>query len=160
MITIGELMRIDSNRVEKASGCNVSLEKVYHELKKASLLDRFKAFFRAEGLVNAYYVIFKLNVTSSSGNTYTVLIRTNPDFDLNKWETNPCKIFCNCPDFKFRCAYLLNQRDGLLLNSQIKLELGQALTDKPKRTPSYLCKHSYAAVSWLIRNYSTIMKTI
>jgi len=45
-ITIGELMTIDSGRIEKASGCVVSLERTYHELKKATILDRFKAFFQ------------------------------------------------------------------------------------------------------------------
>lgn len=159
-ITIGELMTIDAGRIEKASGCVVSLERTYHELKKASLLDKFKALFKSSGLVNAYFVIFKLSVVSGSGNKYTVIIRVNPDFDLNRWESNPCKIYCNCPDFKFRCAYTLAQRGGLFINEKIRIELGQAITDKPKRKPSYLCKHSYAALNWLIENYSNIMKTI
>ena len=159
-LTIGELMTIDAERIEKASGCVVSLERTYHELKKASLLDKFKALFKSTGLVNAYFVIFKLSVVSGSGNKYTVIIRVNPDFDLNRWESNPCKIYCNCPDFKFRCAYTLAQRGGLFVNEKIRIELGQAMTDKPKRKPSYLCKHSYAALNWLIENYSNIMKTI
>jgi len=159
-ITIGELMTIDSGRIEKASGCVVSLERTYHELKKATILDRFKAFFRSTGLVNAYYVIFKLSVVSASGHKYTVIVKVNPDFDLVHWQSNPCKIYCNCPDFKFRCAYTLGQRGGLFVNERIRIELGQAMTDKPKRQPSYLCKHSYAALEWLIDNYSNIMKTI
>jgi len=159
-ITIGELMRIDAGRIGRANECSVELVKTYHELKKASLLERFKSLFRSTGLINTYYVIFKFLVTSGSGKSYTVLIRTNPDFDLNKWETNPCKVFCSCPDFKFRSAYTLKQRGGLLVNDKIKLELGQALSDKPKREPSLLCKHSYAALTWLVNNYSTLMRTI
>ena len=159
-ITIGELMTIDAGRIEKATGCVVSFERPEHELKKASLLDKCKSLFTSSGLVNAYFVIFKLSVVSGNGNKYTVIIRVNPDFDLTRWESNPCKIYCNCPDFKFRCAYTLAQRGGLFVNEKIRIELGQALTDKPKRSPSYLCKHSYAALNWLIENYKNIMKTI
>lgn len=160
-ITIGELMgSTDIGRLDKASTCSVSLSKVYHELKPVGVLDRFKSLFKSGGLVNSYYVIFKFNVTSGSGKTWTVLVRTNPDFDLNKWESNPAQIYCNCPDFKYRSAYVLGQRGGLLLNDRIRTELGQAVTEKPKRGTSLLCKHSYAALSWLVDNYSSIMKTI
>ena len=160
MITIGELMKIDQGRQDRSIAYSVSLVKVYHELRKKSVLEKFKAFIGGKSLVNSYNIIFKFSVTSGKGHTYVVLIKTNPDFDLTKWETNPCMIYCSCPDFKFRSAYILNQRGGLLVNEKIKVELGQALSDKPKRTPSLLCKHSYAALSWLVDNYDTLMKTI
>ena len=37
---IGELMNIDSGRQERASYCSVSLVKIYHEVKRESLLDK------------------------------------------------------------------------------------------------------------------------
>ena len=160
LVTIGELMQIDISRITKSSECDVNLIGTYHELKKTSLLDRFRSLFSGKGVVNAYWVVFKFQVTSTSGKPYTVLVKTNPDFDLRDWENNTCQIYCSCPDFKFRSAYTLNQRGALFKNNRISIDLGPALSDKPKREPSLLCKHSYAALSWLTRNYSNIMKTI
>lgn len=159
-MTIGELMTIDPGRISKASTCDVQLIKTFHELKPKSLLERFKAWFSGKAVVNSYHVIFKFQVTSTSGKPYSVLIRTNPDFDLINWEDNECKIYCDCPDFKFRSAYVLYQKGALFVNSRIRVELGQAITDKPKRAPSLMCKHSYAALTWLVKNYASIMKTI
>lgn len=160
--TIGELMNIDEGRQNKASQCFVRLVKTYHELKKEGIIDRFKSFFTGETLINVYYVIFKLEVTSETGNKYNVFIRVNPDFNLNNWVNNEVKIYCNCADFKYRSSYLLNKRNSLFLNDKIKISLGQALTDAPKgkSKTTLLCKHSYAALMWLITNYSNIMKTI
>jgi hypothetical protein len=158
-MTIGELMSIDPGRIGKALACDVQLVKTFHELKKESLIEKLRSLFSG-GVINNYYVIFKLSVTSTSGKPYTVLIRTYPDFDLQNWESNKCWIYCECPDFKYRSAYVLNQRKALFLNDRIRLELGQALTDKPKREPSLLCKHSYAALLWLVKNYSSVMRTI
>ena len=81
-MTIGELMKIDPGRIGKAGECDVQLVKTFHELKQKSLLDRFKSWFGGKAVVNSYHVIFKFTVTSTSGKPYTVLIRTNPDFDL------------------------------------------------------------------------------
>ena len=51
MITIGELMKIDSGRQDRSSGYTVSLVKLYHELKKVSILEKFKSFFGGRGVV-------------------------------------------------------------------------------------------------------------
>lgn len=159
--TLGDLMMIDSGRQERASSCQVILEKTYHELKKATILDKFKSLFKSSaGLINSYYVIFKFRVISGSGGTHKVIIKTCPDFDLNDWENNRAWIYCDCPDFKYRSAYILNQHNSLFLTDKIKIALGQAMTDKPKGGTSLLCKHSFAAVRYLISNYSSIMKTI
>ena len=86
----------------------------------------------------------------------------NPDFDLNKWEFNQVQIYCDCPDFKYRSAYLLNQRGSLFLTDRIKINLGASLTDTPKKgsKTSLLCKHAFASLQWLVMNYSNLMKTI
>lgn len=160
--TIGELMNIDSGRQERASQCFVNLVGTYHELKKESLVDKFRGLFLGKTILPTYYVIFKLNVTSGSGKNYTVIIKTNPDFDLQDWTNNKVQIYCNCPDFKFRSAYLLNKRNSLFTNDKIKTYLGESLSDAPKSKTktSLLCKHSYAALQWLVNNYVSIMKTI
>lgn len=158
--TLGDLMNIDATRQSKANLCTVELVKIYHELQPESILDKFKAFFGGRNLLNTYYVIFKLLVTSDTGKKHTVFIRTNPDFDLMNWENNKAQVFCDCEDFKYRSAYTLENSDSLFLNDRTKLLLGPALTTPPKRSPSLLCKHAYAAVKWLINNYSNLMKTI
>ena len=160
--TIGELMNIDSGRQERAGYCSVSLVKTYHEVKRESLLDKFRSVFLGRSSVPTYYVIFKLKVTSGSGKSYDVIIRTNPDFNLNNWANNKVQIYCSCPDFKYRSAYLLGRRKSLFLTDKIKTYLGESLTDAPKSKTktSLLCKHSYAALQWLVNNYVVLMKTI
>jgi len=162
MITIGELMNVDPGRQFRAQMCSVSLQKTYHEIRNETLLERIKAFFLGNSNIRAYYVIFKLSVLSDSGSKHTVLIRVSPDFNTSRLMSNKVKIYCDCYDFKYRSAYILNDRNGLFLNDRIKINLGAALTDKPKTKTqtTYLCKHSYAALQWLVSNYSNLMKTI
>ena len=75
---------------------------------------------------------------------------------------NLVEIYCDCADFKYRSAYILNQRGSLFLTDRIRNNLGAALTETPKKgaKTSFLCKHSYAVLTWLISNYTGIMRTI
>jgi hypothetical protein len=160
--TIGDVMNIDSGRQERAGGCMVSLDKTYHELKEESILDRFKARFLGRPTVKKYYVIFRFIVTSDKGHKHYVYIRLSPDFDLSKWKSNKIKIFCDCADFKFRSAYILAQHDSLFMTPRIQTELGPAIKDAPrgKQPTSLLCKHAFAALNYLVGNYTSLMKTI
>ena len=158
--TMGEIMNIDSGRQERAGSCSVSLVNTYHEVKQETPLDKFKSLFLGKPVITTYYVIFKFKVTSGSGKSYTVIIRTNPDFDLKNWSNNKVQVYCDCPDFKYRSAYQLGKRKSLFLNDRIRTNLGESITEAPKRAPSLLCKHSFAALQWLISNYSSIMRTI
>lgn len=160
--TMGELMNIDSGRQERAGMCSVTLERTYHEIKKETVLDKFRSALLGKTLVNTYYVIFKFKVTSGSGKSYTVIIKTSPDFDLQNWTDNKVQIYCNCPDFKYRSAYTLGRRNSLFLSDKIKTSLGEALSEAPKSKTktSLLCKHSFAALQWLVSNYSSVMKSI
>lgn len=153
-------MNIDSARQGKASACSVNLVKIYHELKQESLVDKFRAFFTGKTSVAMYYLTFKFSVTSGTGNTYTVLIRTNPDFSLKSWTSGKVKIYCSCADFKYRSAYKLNKHGSLFKTPSIESSLGMALSDQPKRGTTLLCKHSFAALQWLVMNWSNVMKTI
>ena len=162
MITIGELMNIDPGRQFRAQMCSVSLQKVYHEVRNETLLEKIKAFFLGKSSIKAYYIIIKLSVLSDSGSNHTVLIRISPDFKTSRLMSNNVQIYCNCSDFKYRSAYILNNKKGLFLNDRIKINLGSALTDKPKTKTqtTYLCKHAYAALQWLVSNYSSLIGTI
>ena len=160
--TLGDVMNIDSGRQERAGGCSVKLSNVYHELKDESILDRFKSLFLGRPVIKRYYLIFKFEVSSDTGHKHIVYIRVSPDFDLNKWTTNKVKIYCDCSDFKYRCAYVLGQHGSLFTTSKILSSLGAALGDAPKKTSktSLLCKHAFAAVNYLVNNYSSIMRTV
>ena len=161
-LTIGELQMVDANRAEKANVCKVKLVKIYHELKPETLMSKIRSFFGGRSDVMAYYVIFKLAVTSDTGTTHTVFIKTNPDFDLENWSSNKVEIYCDCPDFKYRSAYNLNQHDSLFLNDKLRIALGSSLTDAPKTATktTKLCKHAVAALNWVVSNYTSLMRTI
>lgn len=161
--TIGELMKIDAVRQLKAATCSVSLIQVYHEIKKESILDKFKKFFkRSSSLFNLYYIILKLQVISDTGGTHIVYIRTTPDFNLSNFDNNKVQIYCSCKDFMYRSAYLLERRGSLFRSKSTDMALGTAITESPKAKSgtTLLCKHSYAALVWLMSNYTGIMKSL
>lgn len=161
-LKIGDLMKVDAGRQYKAQYCQVKLLKIYHELKSETLAEKIKQFFFGKSHINTYYLIFKLAVISETGKTHTVFIRTNPDYNVSKVLQNEVQIYCDCSDFKYRAAYELNKKKALFLTDRIKLELGEALTNAPKTKTmtTYLCKHAYAAIQWLVSNYSNLMATV
>lgn len=161
-MTIGELMSIDEVRQAKAYGCSVSLDSTYHELKREGVIDKFKRFFLGKPNLLMYYIIFKLKVTSEKGHVHTVLIRLDPDFDLTKIMSNRIQVYCTCPDFMYRSAWSLNRKKALFLNDRTRLELGEALSTAPKSKTrlSIICKHTFAAINWVLNNYTYLMRGI
>jgi hypothetical protein len=161
--TISELMAIDSGRQERASGCSVVLDNVYHEIQQESILEKFKRlFFRDKSMMNIHYVVFKFKVTSNTGNTHTVIIRTHPDYSGTEGLNNRIQIYCTCKDFQFRSAYVLNKHKSLFRSDSTEARLGRAITEAPKKghSTSLLCKHAFAALSYLQNNYSYIMQSL
>jgi hypothetical protein len=161
--SIGDLMNIDKDRMQKSSEMTVNLTNVYHEIKKESIFEKFKKFFfRNKDVMNVYYVIFRFEVSSPSGSVYTVLIRTYPDFDIKNYLDNTVEIFCSCSDFQFRCTYGLSKHKNLYRSTKTDQMLGQAITQAPKvgYKTSLCCKHVYAALSYLSSNYSNIMSNL
>lgn len=160
--TLGDLVYgTNADRAQKASSCSVQLVDTYHELKKESILDKFKSLFHIGSNVNAYYITFHFTVTSDSGNTHNVYIKTTPDFDLSLGDKNKVRIYCDCEDFKYRSAYELKAHDSLLLTGRTQAALGVAIGQKPKKlNKTLLCKHAMASVQWLMNNYSFVMNSI
>ena len=160
--TIGELMNIDKARQGRASNCTPILVKIFHTLKQEGVLDKFKSFVTGKTTIKTYYITFKFEVKSDTGNMHYVYIQIDPDFSLKNWSGNRVKIYCDCADFKYRSAYILDKRSSLFVTSKIKMALGSAMTEVPtgKKGTTLLCKHSFAALTWLMNNYSNIMKTI
>ena len=161
--TIADLMSIDAGRQEKANNCSVSLENIYHEIERESILEKFKKlFFRDKTTMNIHYVIFKFKVKSDTGNTHTILIRTHPDYAGTEGLNNRVQIFCTCRDFQFRSAWELNQRKSLFRSDDTDIKLGRAITEKPKSEArkSLLCKHAFAAINYLSNNYNYLMQSL
>jgi hypothetical protein len=133
--SIGDLMNIDKDRMQKSSEMTVNLTNVYHEIKKESIFEKFKKFFfRNKDVMNVYYVIFRFEVSSPSGSVYTVLIRTYPDFDIKNYLDNTVEIFCSCSDFQFRCTYGINAQ----INGNNELVLPTNNVVEPNRTLEFL----------------------
>lgn len=162
--TIGELMSIDQGRQQKAEYCNVELIDSYFSLREETIAQKIKAQLISNNRIKVFYITFKLRVTSDTGHAHTVLLQIDPDFSLKNWSSNKVRVFCDCNDFKFRSAYILNRRNSLFSNDNVKLALGQALTDAPKSSngtrTTLLCKHAFAALTWLVNNYYNLMHTL
>lgn len=160
--TIGELMNIDSGRIGRAGSCAASLQKVYHLVKPEGVLAKFKSFFSNSPSIKVYHIVLKFKVNSEKGHDHVVFIELYPDFSLSNWQNNRVKIYCDCSDFKYRSAYILSHRNSLFLTQRSSIELGPAVNNAPKKgaKTTTLCKHSYAALTWLMNNYSTLMKTV
>ena len=160
--TLSDLMNIDSSRQQKSTGCSVSVIDTYVEIVSESILDKFKKFFtRNKSLMNAMFVIFKFNVISETGHSYEVFIRTQYDPYSNLFMKNVAQVYCGCPDFKFKSAWKLNQHASLFRSDRVDINLGPAITNAPKKQSSItLCKHSYAAIMYLINNYNSLMRYV
>lgn len=156
--TISELMTIDEGRQNRANNCSVSLTNIFYSVKQESVIGKFKSLF-ATNNIKVFYITLKLKVKSDTGNSHNVFIQLEPDFTMHDWKNNRVRIYCDCADFKYRSAYILDKRDSLFANDWIKMALGQATTDIPtgKKGVTTLCKHAYAAVTWLSTNYEKIM---
>ena len=114
--TIGELMRIDQGRQDKARGCKVSLMDTFFTIKEESLSGKVKKLFTGKDSVKVFYITLKLAVTGDTGNPHIVFIQLEPDFSMKNWENNKVRIYCDCADFKYRSAYLLDKRDSIFAN--------------------------------------------
>ena len=159
-MTIKEIMQIDATRSGKASGCVVNLLGIYHDVKKETIPEKFKAQVGGSTSINVYYIILKFSVKSAdSGKEHIVYVRLCPDFNLSRIDQSEVEVYCDCQDFMYRSAYELNKAGSAFVTPKIQVRLGQSLSDAPKAEykTSKLCKHSYAALQWLLSNYSSVM---
>ena len=161
--SIKDLMDIDEARQTKAASCTVNHIETFHEIRKETLLGKFKKFFyRDRATISIYYVIFKFDVISDTGSKNTVYIKTQPDFNNTEFLNNKVQIYCSCKDFMYRSAWVLNQHESLYRSIETDSSLGSSLTEVPKKTTktSILCKHAYAALRYLATYYSTLMRNL
>ena len=158
--TIGELTSIDQARQTKAASCKVKLVRTFHVLKKESLLDKFRSAFLGKRNLLIYYLVFKFRVVSDTGKIHYVFIKADPDFSLTGWNHNRVQIYCDCADFQYRSAKTLKSRDSLFENIHLKIPDTPTKGVRRHVTPTLLCKHAFAALSWLKSNYKEVMRTV
>lgn len=91
-------------------------------------------------------VVIMAFVTRVSGHQYQTLIEAVADPDPDK--PLKIKVFCSCPDFKYRAAYGLEQRGALYRSTATDAKLGIAITTPPEVvTPApTVCKHCLSAI--------------
>ena len=160
--TISELLSIDQGRQARAANCRVSLVNTFYSIKEETMMDKVRSFLNKSPRRQVFYITFKFQVKSDTGNIHSVYIQVDPDFDLNKGGSNHVRIYCGCPDFKYRSAYTLGQHNSLFLNGRTQSDLGDSwkTAGKGKAGQSLLCKHAFASLTWLLSNYAKIMKNI
>ena len=161
--TISDIYNTTQERQFKSAGCTVNYLGVSRSVKSTSILDKWKSlFFRNKSLMKEIEVIFSFQVISNeSGKTYPVKIQLLYDPFGNLIEAGKIKVYCGCPDFKFGCAYVLNNHEALFKSEKTDIDLGPAITTAPKRKrDGILCKHSYAALRYLIQNYNQLMSYV
>ena len=160
--TISDIMSADASRQQKSAGCSVMPLDTQIELVREGILDKFKRFFtRNKAVMNVMWVIFKFSVTSDTGHNHEIIIRTQFDPNGNLYTNNFVQIYCSCPDFKFKSAWQLGQHSALFRSDRTELKLGPAITNSPRRpSVTILCKHAFAAVNYLVNNYSYLMRNV
>jgi len=145
---LSDMLASDPARGARASACTVQFLGKQYILGSETLPDKLRNTLK-RSQVGTYYIIFKFQVTSETGHTHKVYIQTLPVADLS----GPAKVYCDCNDFKFRCAYVLEQHGSLLRSPRTDSKLGEAVTTAPKsQSGTALCKHALAAVQELLRN--------
>lgn len=160
--TLADLMNVDYSRQRKSTGCQANLLETYVEVEPEGIVDKFKRFFtRNKSVMNIMFVIFKFEVISETGHSYTVFLRTQYDPEMRLVYKNIVQIYCECADFKFKSAWKLEQHSALFRSDSVDLKLGPAITNAPKRpSPTVLCKHAFAAVNLFINNYGSFMSYV
>lgn len=142
------MLASDPGRGGRAGSCTVQFLGKQYILGTETLSDKLKNALRRTQ-VGTYYIVFKFQVISDTGHTHKVYIQTLPVADLS----GPAKVYCDCNDFKFRCAYVLEQHGSLLRSPKTDSKLGEAITTAPKRASgTCLCKHAIAAIQELLKN--------
>ena len=145
---LSDMLASDPSRGAKANACTVQFLGKQYILSSETLPDNLRNTLK-RSQVGTYYIVFKFLVTSETGHTHKVYIQTLPVADLS----GPAKVYCDCNDFKFRCAYVLGQHGSLLRSPKTDSKLGEAVTTAPKSlSGTALCKHALAAVQELLRN--------
>jgi len=110
------------------------------ELQSLSLAPKDYATMVARKTGTHKHKVDGVVVNKKSGKGYNIEIQMDTE-ELQK--DSKLKVFCNCDDFKFRWAYVLDQKQALLYPSKF-------LLDSPKKTnPDQVmnaCKHVHTFI--------------
>jgi len=158
-LTLEDLKDIDSGRIQRSK--DLRIKKVDQYLvtdKPDTLLGTIYRKFLEVIAKKPFEVLSKVLkyeiVNTKNNNSHIVIIKVPMHVDEKKLMKQKVKIYCDCSDFMYRCAWVLNNHNNLFLNSRIKDALGIAISTQPMKVkPTVACKHAYAAIEDLIKNY-------
>lgn len=153
-LKLGDLLNIDKSRVLRSKDLKISSIKLYSTVDDPkSLIKRFlNLIFKNKFKILSR--VIKYNITNTkNGRSHFVIIKVPMHIDNNVLSQD-VKIYCDCEDFKYRSAWLLNKNDNLFLNKKYEKALGIAITTQPmKLQPEIGCKHVYKAIEDIVDNY-------
>lgn len=155
---VKDILDIDEGRLSRAKDIQVTLLKTYPLYSEPSnkIIKWLRRLFQRPYIITYAYLFQTVNVKSSS--TYKVIIEIGPQNDYRRVLNSEAKIYCQCADFKFRSAWVLNHTDNLFLNKNIETELSVALDQKPTNmnNTTTSCKHIVAAFGYIKRNFKDL----
>jgi len=157
-LTLADLMKINSERVARSSDIKITKVSEYLVSKKPSFLGSLFKKFRDLFSKKPYEVLYKVLryevVNTKNSDKHVCIIKVPMHVDRQKLLKQKVEVYCDCADFMYRCAWVLNDHDNLFLNSSTKKNLGMAINTKPtKVSTSVACKHLYRCIEDLIDNY-------
>lgn len=157
---LAELIQIDKDRIKRSEDIKVELKWNKIVTYNQNLFKKFWRIITRRNIVLVHN-LYKFEVTNkSNGNVNILYLEIEPQKSLNKIMSSRVKVFCQCADFKFRSAYILNQEDNLFRSPKLDEHLGIALTVPPtKIIPTPVCKHVYAMIDY-VRNHLTKLDLI
>lgn len=142
-----------------------------HEIHKENLFNKLNAWIKSfiskilgtkDTLV--VYIVLHFSIKGSTGKVYNIKIKFpyRRNMDKENLFNIPARVYCECADFKYRSAYVLNRIGNIYTNPKIENNLGIALTKAPKVTNpeqlEFVCKHTIKVVSRLNTNIRDYLK--
>lgn len=155
---LSELLNIDKGRIERSS--NLRVELVWTKMKLSphkTLWSKLLGFIKRQPHVVTNLLRFKVT-NPESKSEYTVFIELDPKDTKDKFLRSTVKLYCSCNDFKYRSAYILNKSGNLVRSPNLDERLTKSALEQPPRLmePSKMCKHIYAIVGYIQKNWNKL----
>jgi len=157
-LTLADLMEINSERVIRSKEIKITKVEQFLVTKKpsflGSLFKKLKELFEKKPYEVLYKVLRYEVINTLNGDKHVCIIKVPMHVDRQKLMSQKVEVYCDCADFMYRCAWVLNDHNNLFLNDATKKKLGIAISTKPMKVKtSVACKHLYKCIEDLVDNY-------
>lgn len=153
-LTLDDLRQIDAGRIARSEDIDIQKRERFIVNENPSVFKKLLRFITRKPVVITSCVM-KYSVYNRKEKThYEVILKCPLHIDKNSVLNQFVQIYCSCPDFKYRAAWLLNSKGNLFLNDRIRNALGIAVDTQPMKVrPTIACKHCYACIKDFVRRY-------